>query len=95
MTLIERVMRVMTHINIGSALALFAWVVWSGWQLASGPVASDRTKAEASSRLSPPRADPATPMRLIPMRAGETLPLCCQLGTGAQEPLGALSGADL
>ena len=29
MDLNERVMRVMTHLNIGAALALCAWLVWS------------------------------------------------------------------
>lgn len=29
MKTIERVMRVMTHVNIGATLALAAWVIWS------------------------------------------------------------------
>lgn len=33
---IERVMRVMTHVNIGTALGMVAWILWSGYQVASG-----------------------------------------------------------
>ncbi len=39
MNFIERVMRVMTHINIGAALGLAAWVLWSGWQVVTGQIA--------------------------------------------------------
>jgi len=30
---IERLMRVMTHVNIGASLGLVAWLVWSGHQI--------------------------------------------------------------
>ena len=39
MKFIERVMRVMTHINIGAALGLAAWVLWSGWPVVTGQIA--------------------------------------------------------
>lgn len=45
----ERVMRVMTHVNIGAALAVSAWVVWSGLQVGlSRPAPPD---------AAPPRID--------------------------------------
>jgi hypothetical protein len=31
----ERVMRIMTHVNVGAALGLVAWVLWSGWPFAA------------------------------------------------------------
>lgn len=31
-----RVMRVMTHVNMGAALGMAAWVAWSGLQVAAG-----------------------------------------------------------
>lgn len=34
---IERVMWVMTHVNIGATLGMAAWVLWSGGQVESGP----------------------------------------------------------
>lgn len=39
MNALERVMRVMTHLNIGAALGMVAWVAWSGWQVVTGQVA--------------------------------------------------------
>jgi hypothetical protein len=95
MTLIARVMRAMTHINIGSALALFAWVVCSGGQVASGAVTPDHTAPAASSRSSLPPADAASPMGSIPARSGQARPPCCQRRPGVQEAPASLSGTDL
>lgn len=36
MNTIERVMRVMTHVNIGAALGMVAWVAWSGMLVVGG-----------------------------------------------------------
>jgi len=33
---IQRVMRIMTHVNIGAALGMVAWIAWSGAQLVTG-----------------------------------------------------------
>ncbi len=33
---LERVMRVMTHINIGATLGTAAWVLWSGARIVTG-----------------------------------------------------------
>jgi hypothetical protein len=43
---IERVMRVMTHINIGVALGLAAWVLQSDWQVVNGQIAPDNRAVE-------------------------------------------------
>ena len=37
MKTLERVMRVMTHINVGATLGTAAWLLWSGSQVVSGP----------------------------------------------------------
>ncbi len=31
MSLIDTMMRAMTHLNIGAAIAMFAWILWSGY----------------------------------------------------------------
>lgn len=36
MDTIERVMRVMTHVNIGAGLGMAAWIAWSGLQVVGG-----------------------------------------------------------
>lgn len=36
MSLIQRVMRVMTHVNIGATLGLVAWLAWASLEVASG-----------------------------------------------------------
>lgn len=36
MKTLERVMRVMTHINIGATLGTAVWLLWSGLQVVSG-----------------------------------------------------------
>ena len=51
MNFIERVMRVMTHINIGAALGLAAWVLWSGWQVVTGHIAPAYSAAEVKATV--------------------------------------------
>ena len=36
MKTIERVMRAMTHLNIGATLAMGAWILWSGHEVVVG-----------------------------------------------------------
>ncbi len=36
MSFIQRVMRVMTHVNIGATLGLVAWLAWASLEVASG-----------------------------------------------------------
>lgn len=36
MTFLERMLRVLIHVNIGATLATAAWIVWSGTQIVSG-----------------------------------------------------------
>lgn len=73
MKTLERVMRVMTHVNIGCALGMVAWIAWSGVQVVSGrypkpaPVSRSAVTAPAQHRLTaaPPccLAPAATPDR--------------------------------
>ncbi len=34
--LMQFVIRLMTHLNVGAALGMVAWIAWSGWQLSTG-----------------------------------------------------------
>ena len=45
---LERVMRVMTHVNIGAALGMVAWLAWSGAQVVTGQIAPARLAPPAS-----------------------------------------------
>ena len=40
MKIIERVMRVMTHVNIGATLGMAAWILWSGVEIVALPSAA-------------------------------------------------------
>jgi hypothetical protein len=94
MNFIERVMRVMTHINIGASLGLMAWVLWSGWQVVTGQIAPTYSAAEVRALTTLAHAGhaaPAAPMRLRPAGAGgAALPPCHEL-----PPAVALKGTDL
>ncbi len=96
MNFIERVMRVMTHINIGVGLGLAAWVMWSGWQVVTGQIAPVYSVAEVKALMSLAHAAEPVPMRLVPVQAGNgALPPC---HTAAPAPLPSavvLTGADL
>ncbi|MBB2776538.1 UNVERIFIED_ORG: hypothetical protein HNP28_001853 [Comamonas terrigena] len=50
MPFLEKAMRAMTHLNIGAAIAMFAWILWSGQQIVHGnvPVASRSTSAASA-----------------------------------------------
>lgn len=77
MNFIERVMRVMTHINIGAALALAAWVLWSGWQVVTGQLTPAYRVSEVKALMSLAHAGEPVPMHLVPVQAGgAALPPC-------------------
>ncbi len=96
MNFIERVMRVMTHINIGAALGLAAWVLWSGWQVVTGQIAPAYRVAEVKALMSLAHAGEPAPMHLVPVQAGAAaLPPCHTAAPAPQRSAGVLTGADL
>lgn len=96
MNFIERVMRVMTHINIGAALGLAAWVLWSGWQVVTGQIAPAYRVAEVEALMSLAHAGEPAPMHLVPMQVGAAaLPPCHTEVPTPQRSALALTGADL
>jgi hypothetical protein len=93
---IERVMRVMTHINIGAALGLVAWVLWSGWQVVAGPVASPYRAAEVKALMSVAHVGEPVRLHLVPMQAGTGALPPCHTAVPAPKPATlVLTGADL
>lgn len=77
MNLVERVMRVMTHINIGSALGLAAWVLWPGSWASTGPITPGPCFAEVQTLIGQAPARESEPKRLGSARAESgALPPC-------------------
>lgn len=78
---VERVMRVMTHLNIGASLGIAAWMVWASVQVASGawpirplvpPLNSVATSADrhhSSHHASHHAGRTERPCCLVPLRA--------------------------
>ena len=96
MNFIERVMRVMTHLNIGAALGLAAWVLWSGWQVVTGQIAPAYRVAEVKALMSLAHAGETAPMHLVPVQAGAAaLPPCHTAAPAPQRSAVVLTGADL
>lgn len=96
MNFIEHVMRVMTHIVIGAALGLAAWVPWSGWLVVTGRIAPAHRLAEVKTLMGVAPAGLAAPMQLVPVHAaGESLPACHGPQPPTRPSATALSGADL
>ena len=96
MNFIERVMRVMTHVNIGAALGLAAWIMWSGWQVVTGQIAPAYRVAEVQALMSLEDATEPVPMRLLPVQAGTgALPPCHTAASAPKPSAVALTGADL
>jgi hypothetical protein len=92
----ERVMRVMTHINIGAALVLTAWVLWSGWQVVTGQIAPAYRVAEVKALMGVAHAGEPAPMHLVPVQAGSAaLPPCHTTAPAPQQSAVVLTGADL
>jgi hypothetical protein len=92
---IERVMRVMTHVNIGAALGLAAWVLWSGWQVVTGQITPGHRVADVKALMSQAHAGSPPPMQLMPARAGGSpLPRCHEPPLHARGAA-VSSGADL
>ena len=96
MNFIERVMRVMTHINIGAALGLAVWVLWSGWHVVTGQITPGSRVAEVKALMSLTHAGEPVPMRLVPVQAGSgALPPCHAAAPAPQPSAMVLTGADL
>ena len=96
MNFIERVMRVMTHINIGTSLGLATWVLWSGWQVVTGQLSPAYRVDEVKALMrQAPAGDPA-PTPLLPVQAGtRAMPPCpCAAAAPTRAAL-VVSGADL
>lgn len=96
MSFIERVMRVMAHINIGAALGLAAWVLWSGWQVVTGLSAPAYRAAEVKALMNLAHSAQSAPMRLVPARPGTPALASCHAQATAPKPAAVvLTGADL
>lgn len=96
MNFIERVMRVMTHINIGAALGLASWVLWSGWQVVTGQITPAYRAAEVKALVSLAHAGEPSPMHLVPVQAGAgALPPCHTSTAAPTRAAVVLTGADL
>lgn len=98
MNFIERVMRVMTHINIGATLGLAAWVLWSGWQVATGQMTPAYSVADVKALMSLAQASEPVALQLVPIQASGLQPPCHlaapSVPSAERAPL-TLSGADL
>lgn len=96
MNFIVRVMRVMTHINIGATLGLAAWMLWSGWQVVTGQIAPGYRVAEVKALMSLSHAGSPAPMQLVPARSAGGPPSACHQAVHADiRSAAAPSGADL
>lgn len=67
MPFIETMMRAMTHLNIGAAIAMFAWILWSGYLIVQ-PDASRGAAVRAVNTGSP------SPVLLQRSEASEVTP---------------------
>lgn len=77
MNFIERVMRVMTHLNIGVALGLALWVLWSGWGLVTGRIVPAHTAAEVRAMMRHAPVAPPLPLELVPVGDPRVAPAPC------------------
>lgn len=96
MNFIERVMRVMTHINIGAAMGLATWVLWSGWQVVTGQISPGYRMAEVKAVMSPAHAGEPARLRLVPVQQGaDALPSCHTSVPAPKQAARVLTEADL
>jgi hypothetical protein len=91
---VMRLMRLMTHANIGAAMGLVAWLAWSGWLVVSGqwPLPQRASDIRASLAAAPASRQP--PMQLIPAgQVSHAQPSCH--GPAAVPARPPVTGADL
>jgi hypothetical protein len=86
---VMRLVRFMTHLNIGAMLGMAAWLIWSSWQVSTGQVPLHRVDL-------PVLTEPE-PMRLVPVKAatrfeGHCLPAAAETRRALDDQV---SGADL
>jgi hypothetical protein len=78
---IERVMRVMTHLNIGLALGMGVWIAWSGVLVVNGEWPMRRSVPTPSTTSAPgPTAYPHS------RGANPTRPACCLVPSETSHP---------
>jgi hypothetical protein len=84
-----RLVRLMTHLNIGALLGMAAWLIWSGWQVTTGLLVPPRPEPQAHSQ--------SEPMRLVPVSSATGAACRClpKATTARQEPDGLVPGAEL
>jgi hypothetical protein len=84
-----RLMRLMTHLNIGAMLGMAAWLIWSGWQVTQGQIDIPRTEL--------PNATGSEPMRLVPVStAAQAAGHCAPAPRSPRQVSDStMSGADL
>jgi hypothetical protein len=86
---VMRLVRLMTHLNIGAMLGMAAWLIWPGWQVTRGQLVPPRPEPQAHSQ--------AEPMRLVPVSSatGAACHSLPQATTAPQGPGGLVPGAEL
>ncbi len=91
----ERVMRVMTHVHIGVALGLAAWVLWSGWLVVTAQITPADRLAEVKALPSLPHAIEPVRMRLVPTDTITATLQPCHEAAPSPPADSVLTGADL
>ncbi|HTP72482.1 MAG TPA: hypothetical protein VML58_09710 [Burkholderiaceae bacterium] len=71
---VQRVMRVMTHVNLGATLGLVAWLLWSGYAIASDPLQDPASTSPAKRLLLQPAAACACRSGRAPVPGDEQVP---------------------
>lgn len=89
---VMRLLKFMTHLNIGAAIGMFAWLLWSGWQVVTGHVELPvPARAQASALAQPPSSE----LRLVPVSLRDRRPGAQAHCAGNELPQGHPAGIDL
>ena len=79
MKTIERVLRVMTHVNIGATLGMAAWLLWSGHLVVSGQWKMPTDRKTATQVQTPAWRQPVElPCCFVPAGEGPASPRALQ-----------------
>lgn len=96
MNFIERVMRIMTQVNIGAALGMVAWLLWSGWQIVTGQIAPAHNMVEVQAVMRLAHSGGAARLHLVPAQAGSVAaPHCHEAPPSPSRVAAVLTGEDL
>jgi hypothetical protein len=90
---VVRLLKFMTHLNIGAAIGMFTWLFWSGWHVVTAQIEPPVPARAPTSALAQPQPSELRLIPVVSLRDGR--PAAQAHCTTTELPQGHPAGLDL